>query len=83
MKPSWFEMVKGGDRLEDYRPYNEYWIKRIHRNFERVVCSMGFGKNKSKFTLSFEGLEIRSESIHPEWGEPETTHFVIKLGKRA
>ena len=32
LKAKWFEMTKSGEKKEDYREINEYWIKRFTRN---------------------------------------------------
>ena len=35
LKKQWFDMIKSGEKKEEYRSLNEYWIKRLLKCTER------------------------------------------------
>lgn len=37
LKRKWFEMTKSGEKTEEYREINRYWISRLVRNIEYMV----------------------------------------------
>lgn len=87
LEGTWYDMIASGEKEEEYRDIKPYWTKRMERLNdafwvgERVVSfSRGYKKADMFFLIDF--IDKRSKSLHPEWGEPETPHFVIKLGER-
>ena len=60
LKKKWFDMIKAGEKKEEYREFNEFWIKRLtwtnrcskeQRNpfngtilFDRLVFTLGYTK---------------------------------------
>lgn len=42
LQKEWFEKIKSGEKVHEYRPYNDYWISRINnalrKNPEPLCC---------------------------------------------
>lgn len=87
LKDKWYDMIASGEKKEEYLDFKPYWIKimALMRDAfwleERIVS---FSRGYQKADMFFEIIFIDTSSIsqHPKWGEPETPHYVIKLGER-
>lgn len=92
LKGRWFDMIALGEKREEYRD-REIWDKRIMKWFRRFIQNpeitnlvIAFQREHLKPSIWFEinGLctekDIRTK--HPEWGEPQTPHYIISLGER-
>ena len=57
LKKQWFDMIKSGEKKEEYRAFNEYWQKRLYesnditsnkwhltRSFDKLVFNLGYPK---------------------------------------
>ena len=43
LKREYFEAIKSGKKLEEYRLYNAYWRRRIEgKEFDRLVLTLGY-----------------------------------------
>lgn len=95
LKGKWYSMIASGEKKEEYRESKPYWEKRIRRwRSAQSLGREGIGKNKLLvvgFSLGYRAMdmfflahtiEVREDSAHPEWGEPETPHYSISLGER-
>jgi hypothetical protein len=89
LKKKWFNMTDFGEKSEDYREINEYWISRLCRHnsyghfksFDQVFARNGYNPKNRSWTRKFLGIEMREG--RPEWGaEPGKKYFVIKLGEK-
>lgn len=82
LKSIYFDQIKSGEKKEEYRLYNEYWIKRLqNKNFDKVIVCMGYPKKddlKRRLTFSWSGYEIKTIS-HPHFGTEPVKVFAIKL----
>ena len=96
LKRKWYDMIERGEKREEYRDETPYWYTRILNWYNKwdskgvhgkvVSFSRGYRKPTMHFKASFilpyiVGME-RPNPLHPEWGEPSTPHYVIKLFKR-
>lgn len=43
LKKQWFDLIKSGEKKEEYRSLNEYWIKRLLKCTERDLDSIWSG----------------------------------------
>ena len=92
LKRKWFEMIKAGVKLEEYRELTEYWIKRLldnsveydhylyrFRRFDKLVFTLGYPKHDdTSRRLEFKNPKIRIGDGRPEWGaEPGKNYFII------
>lgn len=97
IKKQWFDMIRSGEKLEEYRDKADYWISRLC-DFDKCLKSNSYDHFKDFDTVQFyngwacstkypnfkiqcKGIEIREG--RPEWGaEPGKKYFVIKLGEK-
>lgn len=78
LKREFFEAIKSGKKLEEYRVYNEYWRKRIEGNsFDKIVLTLGYPKRddssrrivrpwlgyKIKMIRNFDGFLVKVFAI--------------------
>lgn len=94
LKRQWFDMIKSGEKKEEYRDNSEYWQRRLYRSmdandaefkqFDRLVFTLGYPKSGDKERrLVFNNPKIRIGHGRLEWGaEPGKQYFVITFGDR-
>lgn len=87
LKGKWYDLIASGENKEEYRAYGPYWSNRLHYFQCRArdkIAIVSFSRGYKKAGIFFRISSIRKEhkSEHPEWGEPETPHYVISLGER-
>jgi hypothetical protein len=94
LKKRWFDMIKAGDKKEEYREIKDYWMARLISNMDEIENSSfdpkfqqydqitfvnGYSKNAPRFTIECKGIEIGYGK--QSWGgllDQQT--FIIKLG---
>lgn len=92
LKGKWFDMIKSGEKLEEYRTSKkvcgmvERWWGRtvIYHKTPVVVFYRGYSKGRDSVAMR-SGHSSPSWSkvcIRPQWGEPECPHMVIPLGEQ-
>jgi hypothetical protein len=84
VKREYFDQIKTGEKTEEFRLYNEYWINRIinkKKSYNRVVITLGY-PNKEDFsrrlTFPYIGYTIK-EISHKHFGDDPVKVFAIKL----
>jgi hypothetical protein len=88
LEGEWYDMIASGEKKEEYRDRKPHWNSRVINWIERSIYGkskvVGFslGYKKADMFYTVRGVHEASGSIHPEWGEPETPHYVIQLGER-
>lgn len=85
------------EEYRDLKPYYTTRIVNWHNKMwpGYAVVEFRYGYARDAERMAFYAMRIigddpeerfhcaiRNESLHPEWGEPETPHFVIQLGER-
>lgn len=84
VEQKWFEQIKAGTKMFEYRLYNDYWIPRIEgKTFDRVVIIWGYpSKDKQDRYLYFpwRGYEI-TQVTSEQWDNVEETVFAIRLSQ--
>ncbi len=96
LKRKWFNMIKSGVKLEEYREITDYWKKRLYKEFwdgpicicdfkkfDKLVFTLGYPKaGDASRRLEFNAPKIRIGEGRPEWGaEPGKLYFVITWEK--
>ena len=91
----WFNMIRTGGKEEEYRDFSDYWGIRL-ANWDLslsphvVEFRHGYATNAHRMaflalrcdTLSgYHYYACKNTSDHPEWGEPATPHYLIRLGR--
>ena len=83
LKRNWFEMIRSGVKMEEYRDCKPYWAKRLeNKTYDVVEFRNGYRPDSPCVIRPFEGCVIREgpDACHPDWGEPTRDHYVISLG---
>lgn len=83
IKKKWFNMIKSGEKKEEYRNFNQYYHIRFKNLFgftnktAEIKFRNGYGKNSPTMTCRV-GLRI-GKGI-PEWGaEPNKEYYVLEI----
>lgn len=95
LKRKWFDLIKSGEKTEEYREIKHYWIHRlcediehyevnywegVYKKYTHILFVNGYSKESQWFKIQCNGIEIGEGK--PEWGaEPGKKYFIIKLGK--
>ena len=96
LEGQWYDMIASGEKREEYRDVKPFWETRIiNWNFRSIhsygvkgpwtktkVVAFSLGYKKADMFFTVFRVMPKNGSHHPEWGEPETPHYVIKLGER-
>lgn len=92
LKGKWYDMIASGEKREEYRDWNVWnkrvinWLRKFNHQFEIRYLVVAFQRGYRKPSMWFELRWVCSDNVkrkpHPEWGEPETPHFIISLGER-
>lgn len=79
IKKKWFDMIKSGEKLEEYREIKPHWNSRIEgKNITHVRFKNGYGKNAPTFIR--EVWSIVQGFGNFRWGaEIGKFYWVIKL----
>lgn len=81
LKRKWFDLIKYGIKLEEYREIKPYWTKRLlGKDYDTIIFRNGYSTNAPIIICEYKGLEVGDGNI--DWGaEYGETYYVIKLGK--
>lgn len=81
----WYDMIASGYKSEEFRDLSDYWTKRLVNWIRRPgIHVIAFSRGYRKADLFFLCLSCAPlwRRIRPEWGEPWSPHYVIRLGER-
>jgi len=91
IKKKWFDMIKSGEKKEEYREIKPYWFTRfinniggfydenlvIHLAKGRVIFQNGYQKSAPKIMCK---VDITTGYGKEEWGaEPNKLYYVLKI----
>ena len=92
VKGEYFEAMKRGEKVEEYRLDNPYWRKRLidaltgmPREFDRLIITKGYPNRNDesrRIDVLYRGYEIKTIT-HPHFGPAPVTVFAIKVSLRA
>jgi hypothetical protein len=84
LKAEYFDAIKAGAKVEEFRVRNEYWSKRIvGRNFDNVILRKGYpkaGDPEREIILPWRGYR-EITLTHPHFGNDPVDVFAINVGK--
>ena len=81
LKRKWFDMIKSGEKKEEYSELKEYWRSRLFGK-EYDVVTFYHGYSKDRESITFEVKSIHIGRGREEWGgDGFKTFFIIELGK--
>jgi hypothetical protein len=85
VKREYFEQIKSGDKMEEYRIINKYWINRIaEKSFDVLTITLGYPKSGDKekeLHFKYNGYKIK-EINHKHFGNKPVLVFAIDLSER-
>lgn len=89
LKKHWYDMVASGKKKEEYRVSEsvmrqiERWFGAAAINNKRLVVRFFLGYQKGRPSATFEADMPYSttQSMQPNWGEPNGFHYVIPLAE--
>jgi hypothetical protein len=90
VKKKWFDMIKSGEKKEEYRDSSNYWMSRIGNNIkikklhyhptDVIICfSNGYAKNRPQIFIECKGLHLGIGK--KEWGASDEQQFILSLGQ--
>ena len=82
----YFDQIKAGTKLEEYRLLTEYWRKRITgRVYDRIVLTRGYPKaddESRRLVLKWRGYKLK-RITHPHFGPEPVEVFAIDVSTPA
>lgn len=95
IKKKWFDMIKSGEKEEEYRDIKPYWTKRFENNLNEVVLNMNYRYpmiESAKGIVTFKNgyqknaskikcfIELTQGTGKLEWGaEYNKKYYVLKI----
>ena len=83
VKGIYFDQIKAGTKVEEYRLGTPYWSKRLFKRYENVVIARGYPKaddTDKHQVFPWNGVTRRS-IVHPHFGSRAVDVYVIALTK--
>lgn len=86
VKSVYFEQIRSGEKAEEYRMHNAYWVKRLvdmpsgsKREFDGIVIYNAYKPGpENRIEFPWRGWRLIGLT-HPHFGPEEVTVFAIKL----
>jgi hypothetical protein len=80
LKGEYFDAIKCGDKVEEYREYNDYWRNRLEgREYSRIDIKRGYPKRDDYSKIEsrpYRGYEIKTIT-HPHFDNKPIKVFSI------
>lgn len=80
----YFNQIKEGEKLEEYRLYNDYWKKRLlDKKFTKLIFTLGYPSRldtSKRIEMLYMGFTIKVVT-HPHFGKQAVKVFAIKCNK--
>ena len=95
LKKKWYDLIASGEKTEEYRDAKPFWDKRINKwkskqsnscnstetnKLQVIGFSCGYKKPDMFFLVN--RISKGANSVHPEWGEPESDHWILALREK-
>lgn len=78
----YFDQMKRGEKVEEYRLLNPYWCRRIlARKYDRLIITRGYPKRddlSKRIDIPYDGYEVKVIT-HPHFGPDPVKVFAIKV----
>ena len=88
LKCKWYDMIASGKKMEEYRADTPYWRCRFSNWIKNLpidghlVIAFSRGYHKPDLFIEACGANVYSNQLHPDWGEPTGSHYVVALKRR-
>lgn len=79
LKNPWFDMIKSGEKKEEYRELTDFWKTRLEgKEFDTLEFVHGYPKKEDMSKrLFFKNPKIRVGEGKPEWGAESGKQYYI------
>lgn len=77
----YFDQMKRGEKLDEYRLFNEYWMKRLSKLYDRLIITRGYPRKDDedrRLVMPYLGYEVKTIT-HKHFGNVPAKVFAIKL----
>lgn len=84
VKGIYFDQIKDGSKLFEYRLVTPYWVKRIEgKTYRNVIVTRGYPKrDDAERRIVFPWILPEIVKLtHPHFGDKEVTVYAIKVSK--
>ena len=85
LKREYFEAIKAGTKIWEYRLYNDYWKKRMFKieyfPIDKIVLMLGYPKREDtarRLERPWQGYDVR-RITHPQFGDEPVMVFAIRV----
>jgi hypothetical protein len=82
LKREYFEAIKSGVKIWEYRLQTDYWSKRlVGRHYDRVELSLGYppaGDQERRISRPWNGY-LCEVITHPHFGDKPVSVYAIKV----
>ena len=82
VKGEYFDAMKRGVKPNEYRLYNDYWIKRlVGRSYDRLIITRGYPRKDDadrRIVVPYDGYDIETIT-HPHFGADPVKVFAINI----
>jgi len=83
LKSEYFNAIKRGEKMEEYRLANEYWTRRlVGKSFARIVLTKGYpsrSDHERRIVRPWRGY-VERIITHPHFGPDPVRVFAIYVG---
>ncbi|EHL6434445.1 TPA: ASCH domain-containing protein [Escherichia coli O146] len=82
VKGEYFDAMIRGEKTEEYRLCNDYWINRlVNRKYDRLIITKGYPKrddSSRRIDAPYDGYKIKTIT-HTHFGDKPVKVFAIKV----
>lgn len=86
LKREYFDAIKSGKKLEEYRLCTPYWTKRLEgKTYERIMLTLGYpstNDHKRRIVKPWAGF-ARKTITHPHFGAAPVEVFAIDVSQKS
>jgi hypothetical protein len=83
LKREYFDAIKSGQKVEEFRLATPYWRKRLEgRSYDRIVLTMGYPSRNDtarRIEKPWKGFTLKTIT-HPHFGAQPVEVFAINVG---
>lgn len=78
LKSKYFNQILSGEKIEEYREVKPYWIKKLSKQYDRIVFQEGYHRNARRIIATYDGY-YRKIIQHEHFGRKPLEVFAIKF----
>lgn len=87
LKREYFDAIRDGSKLEEYRLCKPYWAKRLEgRTYDSIVLTWGYPSKEDsgrRLVRAWRGYVVKENFVHPHFGPKPVTVFAINVEQAA